>query len=90
MIRLSLWLVLFLLSICSNAQQNFRSPKPGNARNIQEYTAPVCPSDDLLRQLLNANPAIRLRHNALDSLIYHQLDQPLPLAVEFLRTNKMS
>ncbi|MBK9543758.1 MAG: T9SS type A sorting domain-containing protein [Bacteroidetes bacterium] len=75
MIRLSLWLVLFLLSICSNAQQNFRSPKPGNARNIQEYTAPVCPSDDLLRQLLNANPAIRLRHNALDSLIYHQLDQ---------------
>ncbi|MBL0138211.1 MAG: hypothetical protein IPP86_06725 [Bacteroidetes bacterium] len=64
----------FVFALSLFGQQHTSSPRFGDASHLQDRYAPVCPSDDLLKNILQSNPLLRTRHQAIDSLIHDQLD----------------
>ena len=72
--RLFPCLALLFFALSLFGQQHTSSPRFGDASHLQDRYAPVCPSDDLLKNILQSNPLLRMRHQAIDSLIHDQLD----------------
>ena len=72
--RLFPCLALLFFTLSLFGQQHISSPRFGDASQLPDRYAPVCPSDDLLKNLLQSNPLLRARHQTIDSLIHDQLD----------------
>lgn len=68
------FLALLFFTLLLHGQQHASSPRVGDASHLSDRYAPVCPSDVLLKNILQANPVLRLHHQAIDSLIHDQLD----------------